>query len=175
MPSRDQWYRLLLLVPFELKNGCSEEGLHVESDNFALTNTIRKHYLVHFGHRDLEALVQEYHPQAVIVHKHNLVFPAEQQQQQQHRSSFHGHDQIRSAFRDIFEIHPTVNSTFHLKEIVVTNNGRTARVVWSATTPTHKFEGGCDTFQFDAHGKIAKQVVMCELEHLKSPWYEMDE
>jgi hypothetical protein len=177
----------LLLVPFEIKNGCSEEGLVVESDNIAITNAIRKHYLVHFGHRDLEALVQEYQPNAVMVHQHNLVLPttadatttaasAEQpQKQQQHRSSFHGQDQIRSAFRDIFEMHPTVDSTFQLKEIVVHNNGRTARVGWSATTPTHKFAGGYDTFQFDAHGKIAKQVVICQVEHLTSPWYQMDE
>jgi ketosteroid isomerase-like protein len=163
----------LLLIPFELKNGCSEEGLVVESDNVTIINALRKHYLVHFGHRDIEALVQEYHPQAVIVQKHNLVL-SQEQQQQQHRSSFHGHDQIRSAFRDVFEMHPTVNSTFQLKEIVVENNGRTARVMWSATTPTHTFGSGCDTFQFDAHGKIAKQVVTCEMEHVTSPWYETD-
>ncbi|KAG7344621.1 SnoaL-like domain containing protein [Nitzschia inconspicua] len=151
-----------LMVPYELANGCTEKDCIITSDNAHLTNAIRKHFMLHFGHRDLHALLDEYHPHAVWVHQINDV-----------RTSFHGHDPIRTAWQHFLQQHPTTNSTFELQEIHIFN--RTAKVTWSARTPTHTFSANCDVFQFDANGKIAKQVLHCQMERLETPWYVSDE
>jgi len=42
-----------LVMPVELTNGCTESKCTVESDDVQMTNFLRKHYLEHFGHRDI--------------------------------------------------------------------------------------------------------------------------
>ena len=152
------------LIPIELCNGCSEEGCSIESDDTHLTNAVRRHFLEYFGHRNLEGMVSSYAKDAVLVHVVNG-----------ERKSFHGRDEIRKAFEEIFKLHPTVNSTFELKHIVI--HGRNAMVVWSAATPTHIFPQSSDTLLFDAEGRISKQFFNCQMQDLykDKPWYVDDE
>ena len=151
-----------LFVPIELENGCTEEGCQVDSDDPILTNTIRKHYLEHFGHRDLEAIVSDYAPTAYMV----TVVNGE-------RAKYHGQDEIRSCFeRVIFHQHPTTDSTFHLKHITV--QAKHAMAVWTAVTPNAVFPQSTDTFVFDSHGKIIKQFFTCQINEKDVPWYEKE-
>jgi len=148
------------LVPIELKNGCSEEDCSIDSDDPVLTNALRRHFLEHFGHRDLDGMVADYAEDAVLVHVVNGV-----------RKSYHGHEQIREALVHTFEQHPSVNSTFRLEQIVIRD--RVGSVHWSATTPKNDYPEGNqhDTFRFDVHGKISKQFFNGEVSPLETPWY----
>lgn len=149
------------LVPIELENGCSEEGCSIESDDHILTNAVRRHFLEHFGHRDLEAVVADYAEDAVLVHVING-----------ERKSYHGHEQIRDAFLEIFKLHPTVNSSFLLEAIVIRD--KVAMVYSSAKTPRLSFPQRSDTFRFNTNRKISKQVFNCQLTDLEEPWYVDD-
>jgi SnoaL-like domain len=154
-----------LLVPYELVNGCTEQDCVIESDNALLTNAVRKHFLLHFGHRDSHAMLHDYAPDAVLVHVLNGT-----------RSSFHGHSSIRNFIHDMLQQHPTINSTFSLRNIhIMDMDRRTAKVMWSAQTPTQHFSTEWDVFHFDRHGKIVKQVRTCHVQHLETPWYVTDE
>eukprot|EP00980_Cylindrotheca_fusiformis_P021443 scaffold8301_cov184-Cylindrotheca_fusiformis.AAC.11 len=146
------------LQPIELLNGCSEEGCSIESDDPHLTNTVRMHFLQHFGHRDLDGIVSDYDGNAIMVNVMNG-----------ERKSYHGTTEIRKAFKAIFKSHPAVYSTFHLKHIVVKD--RYCMVVWSATTPTKEFPQCNDTILFDTKGKIIKQFFTCQENDLDTPWY----
>jgi hypothetical protein len=146
------------LVPIELENGCSEEGCSIESDNHVLTNALRRHFLEHFGHRDLDGIVGDYAEDAVLVHVING-----------ERKSYHGRGQIREAHVATFKQHPTVNSTFRLERILIQD--RVAMVTWSAKTPTHNCPQGSDTFRFDSNGKISKHFFNGEINQLDTPWY----
>ena len=147
-----------LMVPIELMNGCTEEGCSIESDDPRLTNAVRRHFLEHFGHRDLDGIVADYTDDAIMVNVVNG-----------ERHSFHGKDEIRTAFQDIFEQHPTVNSTFQLKHIII--HDKNAMVVWRAKTPKHVYPQSSDTFLFDNNGKISKQFFNCQINDLDTPWY----
>jgi hypothetical protein len=149
------------LQPIELMNGCSEEGCSIESDDSHLTNALRMHFLQHFGHRDLDGIVSDYAENAIMVNVVNG-----------ERKSYHGNKEIREAFKEFFALHPSVNSTFHLKHIVI--HDRYCMVVWSATTPTKVFPQSSDTILFDAKGKIIKQFFTCQVNSLDTPWYVDD-
>jgi len=151
-----------LMIPIELKNGCSEEGCLIESDDVMITNAVRKHFLLHFGHRDLDAIVSDYADDCVMINVVNG-----------DRRSYHGLEEIRKAFAEIFHLHPTVNSTFHLKQIVANRN--TATATWTATTPTHIFPESEDKLVYNEHGKICKQFFSCQIQDLDTPWYVSDE
>ena len=138
------------LMPIQLLNGCTEEHCSIESDDPVLTNFVRRHYLEHFGHRDLSGMVSDYSENAVMV---NIV--------NGERTSYHGKAEIEQSLRDIFKLHPTVNSTFELKHIVV--HDRNAMVVWVAKTPTHIFPQSSDHFIFDDSGRISKQFFNCQI------------
>ena len=148
------------LVPIELVNGCSEEDCSIESDDHILTNVLRRHFLEHFGHRNLDSIVADYAEDAVLVHSING-----------ERKSYHGHGQIREAFVETFKQHPTVNSIFRLEEIVIRD--RVGMVRWSAKTPKHHYPsmGNNDTFRFDSNGKICKQFFNGNIHQLETPWY----
>mmetsp|Transcript_107306 Transcript_107306/g.298407 ORF Transcript_107306/g.298407 Transcript_107306/m.298407 type:complete len:174 (-) Transcript_107306:180-701(-) len=146
------------LQPIELLNGCSEEGCSIESDDPHLTNLVRKHYLEHFGHRNLDGMVKDYADNAIMVNVING-----------ERRSYHGHEEIKDSFREIFASHPTVNSTFHLKHIVI--HDRYAMAVWTAKTPTKIYPQSSDTLLFDRDGKILKQFFNCQVSELEHPWY----
>jgi hypothetical protein len=105
-----------LLVPYELVNGCTEEDCVIESDNALLTNAVRKHFLLHFGHRDSHAMLHDYAPDAVLVHVLNGT-----------RSSFHGHSSIRNFIHDMLQQHPTINSSFSLRNIRIMDMGSSYR------------------------------------------------
>jgi ketosteroid isomerase-like protein len=153
---------LVGLVPIELVNGCNEEGCSIESDNHFLTNALRRHYLEHFGHRNLDNIVTDYAEDAVLVHLING-----------ERKSYHGHGQIREAFIETFKQHPTVDSTFRLESIVIRD--KVATVTWSAKTPKHDYPQSSDTFRFDANGKISKQFLNGQIDHIATPWFVDDE
>jgi hypothetical protein len=149
------------LQPIELINGCSEDGCSIESDDPHLTNVIRKHYLERFGHRDLEGIVKDYSNNAIMV---NII--------NGERNSYHGHKEIKESFQEIFQSHPTVDSTFTLKHIII--HERYATAVWTAKTPTKIFPRSSETFLFDRNGKITKQFFTCQVKEIEHPWY-MDE
>lgn len=146
------------LMPIELENGCSEKDCSIESDDPRLTNVVRRHYLEHFGHRDLNGMVSHYAEDAIMVNVVNGV-----------RKSYHGKTKIQEAFVNIFKQHPTVNSTFQLKHIVI--HDRSVMVIWTAKTPKHIFPQSSDNFLFDDEGKICKQFFNCQISELETPWY----
>ena len=150
------------LVPIELKNGCSEADCSIESDDPFLTNAVRRHFLEHFGHRDLDAIVKGYCEEAVVISVTNGV-----------RKTYKGHDQIREHFVALFALHPTVDSSFSLRDITI--HDKSAMVVWDATTPTRHFPQSCDTLLFHRDGKIIKQFVNCVVSDIEHPWYVDDE
>lgn len=148
------------LLPIELMNGCSEVGCSIESDNPILTNVVRKHFLEHFGHRDLDAMVEDYAANAIVVNVING-----------ERKSYHGKEEIRECLKEIFALHPTVNSAFNLKHIVIHGADRYGMAVWTALTPTRVFPQSSDTFLFDDKGKITKQFFNCQVNRIETPWY----
>lgn len=145
------------LVPILVTNGCSEDGCSIQSDDTSLTNIIRRHYLEHFGRRDLDGVVADYDESAFLINNING-----------DRKKFHGQDGIRMAFQDIFEMHPATHSSFLLKHIFV--DRLHAKVTWTAKTETHEFPDSTDTFVFNGQGKIIKQVYMGEMNEVDHPW-----
>jgi ketosteroid isomerase-like protein len=139
-----------LVLPIELANDCSEEGVTIESDDVLLTNMIRCHFLKHFGHRDLEGIISDYTSDAILIQVVNG----------QERTKYHGHAEIRSYFADIFEEHPTGASSFHLEHVGV--DKRHGMAVWTAKTPTLTIEQGSDTLVFNTEGKIIKEFFSCQ-------------
>lgn len=150
------------LQPIELVNGCNEEGIAIDSDDIHLTNLVRMHFLYHFGHRDLEGIVSDYSEHAVMVNVVNG-----------ERKSYHGLEEIRGAFQEVFKQHPTVNSSFHLKDITI--HDRSCMIEWCAMTPTQSFPSSSDKIVYDKQGKIVKQFLNCEANDLEVPWYSNDE
>ena len=118
-------------------NGCTEEGCRVDSDDPYLTNVIRRHYLENFGYRDLGGIVSDYADNAIMINQVNG---------ESHR--FRGKAEIKEAFRDIFELHPTGGeSTFRLKEIEV--HQRHGKAIWEGHTPDFDLPSSVDNFIFD--------------------------
>jgi ketosteroid isomerase-like protein len=149
------------LVPILLENGCSEEGCTIDSDDVFLTNRIRKHYLEHFGRRDLDGMVSDYAPNAFLIQVVNGK-----------RTKYHGQNEIRKAFEEVFALHPVTTSTFHLRNIEVDH--KHGMVFWSAATQTHTFPMSTDTFVFNSDGKIIKHFFTCQMNELDHPWYVED-
>lgn len=148
-----------LVVPIELQNDCSEEGITIQSDDVALTNAVRKHYLEHFGHRDLNGVVLGYSPDAILI---------VQEDGKEGRTKYHGHDEIRTYYQNvIFRAHPAGDSNFHLEQITVEKKHATA--VWQAKTPTMVITEGADTFVFNGNGKIVKQFFTCDAHPREDP------
>jgi hypothetical protein len=150
------------MIPIELKNGCSETNCEIDSDDITLTNLVRIHYLQHFGHRDLDGICSMYSPASVMINVIN-----------NERRSYHSPTEIRTAFQEIFHLHPTVTSTFELKQILIQQ--KTATIQWEAQTPTHLFTNCQDKFVFSADNKIVKQFFTCTVQDLDTPWYITDE
>ena len=145
-----------LVMPIELKNGCSEEGIDIDSDNILLTNAIRKHYLEHFGHRDLSGIVSDYSRDATIIHQ-----VENNQGGEEKRCKYHGHEEIRSYYDTlIFPAHPEGDCTFRLERIECSQ--KHAIVTWSAKTPTLAIDQGTETFVFNSDNKICKKFLSCE-------------
>jgi hypothetical protein len=149
-----------LVVPIELTNGCSEDGVVIDSDDVHLTNIIRKHYLEHFGHRDLNGIVSGYSDDnAIVIHK----VTDNDGDKTEHTTKYHGLDEIREYYETvIFKNHPAGESTFRLKRIECEKNSHHAIVTWSAKTPTFAIDQGTDTFVFNSSGKICKHHFSCE-------------
>jgi len=141
-----------LWVPIELANNCSEEGIHIESDDLSLTNAIRRHFLEHFGHRDLKGIVSDYANDAILI--------VHGQDKDKLTTKYHGHDEIQSYFQQVFDIHPKGESSFLLKQIAIEQKHGTC--IWSAKTPSLDVTEATDTFVFDVNGKISKQFFSCE-------------
>lgn len=150
-------------LPIELENGCSEAGISIDSDDVALTNAIRKHFLEHFGHRDLNGIVSDYAPDAILIQVvNNLTGDGKEE-----RTKYHGHDEIRGYFQKVFELHPAGECSFQLEHITVEQ--RHGMVGWSAKTPTVVFTQGSDTLVFNSQGKIVKQFFSCQTHPREDP------
>jgi hypothetical protein len=149
------------LMPIELCNGYSEKDCSIESDDNHLTNAVRRHFLEHIGHRNLEATISDYSETAIMV----CVVNGE-------RKSYHGITEIRAGCADLFDMLPAVNSTFQLQHVMIHDNN--AMVVWTAQTPKHSFPRSSDVLLFDRNGKICKQFLNCQSNELETPWYVDD-
>jgi len=151
------------LLPIELTNGCSEEGCHIDSDDANLTNAIHRHYLQHFGHRDLDGIVSDYADEGAAV-MWNVV--------NGECKRYQGHEEIRTAFEEIFDLHPANGaSTFHLRQVLVRD--RNAMAVWSARTPASDSPHSSDAFRFDENGKIETQFFACAINPLEGKKIEV--
>uniref|UniRef100_A0A7S3PKU2 SnoaL-like domain-containing protein n=1 Tax=Aplanochytrium stocchinoi TaxID=215587 RepID=A0A7S3PKU2_9STRA len=137
------------LTEIVLKNGCSEEGCAVNSDSELMTDFVRKHYLLHFGHRNLEAILSDYDENAVI---HSVV--------NGEYNCFRGSAEISQSFRNLFSLHVAGKSSFQLKQIVVEAGTKQSMGIWTAQTPNLVFKQGHDTFQFNDQGKIISQMYV---------------
>lgn len=155
----------MAVMPVELTHGCSESGLTVDSDDVHLTNFIRKHYLEHFGHRDLNGMMSDYANNADTTIIHNVTSFDNQKnggiQEQHTKSKFHGKDEIRSYYSDlVFQVHNDHSCTFHLESITINSNQAT--VSWTARTPTISIVDAVDRYVFNGQGLILKQFFSCE-------------
>ena len=148
-----------LVLPIELENNCSEEGVVIESDDVILTNAIRKHFLEHFGHRDLNGIVSEYTKDAILI--------IQEEDAEGSRTKYHGHPEIRAYFEHVFDMHPVGDSSFQMERITVEQKHGTC--VWSAKTPSLVVSEGSDTFVFNAQGKIVKQFFTCQSHPRENP------
>ena len=161
--------KAMAVMPIELLNGCSEINCTVISDNPALTNKIRKHYLSRFGHRDLNGMMNDYCSKkkidtTTIIHNVTSFDNRGNNggiQETHTKLKFHGCDEIRSYYSDIvFKIHDDPSCTFELESINVDNNQ--AIVSWSAKTPTLSIVDATDRYVFNSDGLIVKQFFSCK-------------
>jgi hypothetical protein len=163
--------KAMAVMPIELINGCSENNCTVISDNPALTNRIRNHYLSRFGHRDLNGMMNDYcsknkRMDTITTIIHNVTSYDNHGnnggvQETHTKLKFHGHDEIRSYYSDIvFKIHDDPSCTFSLESINVDNNQ--AIVSWSAKTPTLSIVDATDRYVFNSDGLIVKQFFSCK-------------
>lgn len=147
-----------LVIPIALDNNCTEQGVSIDSDNIGLTNTIRRHFLEHFGHRDVVGITADYAKDAIIIQVVNG----------EERTKLHGQDEVGRYFRDgIFALHRAGESSFQLKSITVKD--RHAVVVWSAKTPSLVISQASDTFVFNSDDKIVKQYFTCQTHEREDP------
>ena len=148
-----------LVLPIALENNCSEENVVIESDDVTLTNAIRKHFLEHFGHRDLDGIVAGYAPDAILI--------VQEEDAEGTRTKHHGHNEIRAYFQRVFDLHPVGDSSFLMESITVEQKHGTC--VWSAKTPVLVVTEGTDTFVFNSQGKIIKQFFTCQSHAREDP------
>lgn len=159
----------IAVMPVELTNGCSESNCKVDSDDVHLTNFIRKHYLEHFGHRDINGMMGDYANNGVdatIIH--NVTSYDNQKnggiQEQHTKLKFHGTNEIRSYYTDlVFQVHnidQPHSCTFSLESIIINQNQAT--VSWTAKTPTLSIIDAIDRYVFNGQGLIVKQFFSCE-------------
>lgn len=147
-----------LVIPIALENDCSEQGITIDSDDVVLTNFIRKHFLEHFGHRDLAGITSDYAPDAILIQVVNG----------QERTKYQGRATIGQYFRDVmFALHPVGESSFQLESITVQH--KHALVVWSAKTPTCVITQASDTLVFNGQGQIIKQFFTCHTHERENP------
>lgn len=138
------------LEPIQMLNGCSEAKCQLHSNDTDLTNTIRHHYLVNFGHRLLDSMIDDYSPNAVLHHIVNGEY-----------SCYKGKEEIRKAFQEIFDMHVVGSSTFNLEHVIVDKESHMGMAVWSGSIPGKIFPQSNDTFYFDENGKIESQMFFC--------------
>mmetsp|Transcript_26158 Transcript_26158/g.29309 ORF Transcript_26158/g.29309 Transcript_26158/m.29309 type:complete len:263 (+) Transcript_26158:160-948(+) len=162
-----------LVMPVELTNGCTESKCTVESDDVQMTNFLRKHYLEHFGHRDINGMMGDYAINGVdggatIIH--NVTSYDNQKnggsQEQHTKLKFHGLTEIRAYYTDlVFPVHsnteqPNHACTFSLESMTIHKNQAT--VCWTAKTPTLSIVDAIDRYVFNGQGLIVKQFFSCE-------------
>lgn len=140
----------------DLINGCSEEGCIVETDDAFLSDVIRKHFLLNFGHRRMDLMKSDYTEDAVMLQ----VIDGKQRMSR-------GIDQIASEFVAIFDLHTVGKSTFRLEHVMVNGRDRHGMAVWTATIPGATLSHATDSFVFNEEGKILSQTFVCN--STKSP------
>lgn len=156
------------LHDFLLPPGVEEEVYEHADNDWDTVNRIRRHYLVHFALRNLDAIISDYADDAAVT---NIVNGKP--------TSYRGKEEIRECFENIFLQHPTPGSTFKLEHVAVhdqlflMDDGRLeqtqsqnynfvifkhAMATWSATTTNTIFPQSCDSFVLNKQGKIVTQM-----------------
>jgi len=104
------------------------------------TKEVIDHHLTAFGQNDLQAVLDDYTDESIIMTPD---------------STFKGLDQISGLFQGLFQSFPTEGTTFELDNMVIENE--VAYIVWHATTPSVEVPLGTDTFIIE-DGKIKWQT-----------------
>jgi hypothetical protein len=118
------------------------------SDNPAQVRVIKHHYLNQFGkHLSLHEVLKDYSEDTVI---HGVIDNVPR--------TYHGHDGVRQAFRDMFHKIPHDTSHFGFEHIAINHNH--AQVVWKAETASRGAIIGTDSFAFDRDNRISHQATV---------------
>jgi hypothetical protein len=118
------------------------------SDNPAQVRVIKHHYLNEFGkHLSLHEVLKDYSEDTVI---HEVLDNVPR--------TYHGHEGVRQAFRDMFKKIPHDTSHFEFDHIAIDHNH--AQVVWKAETPSRGVIIGTDSFAFGKDNRIIHQTIV---------------
>jgi ketosteroid isomerase-like protein len=104
------------------------------------TQAVVNHHLEGFLALDLQGVMADYAPDAVMIVPTGML---------------HGADEIRPLFQNLFAEFAKPGATFDLKQQLI--EGDIAYIWWVAETPDNMYELGTDTF-FVRHGKIEAQT-----------------
>ena len=104
------------------------------------TQAVVEHHLAAFFANDLQGVVADYAPDAVMIVPTGVL---------------RGVHEITPLFRGLFAEFAKPGATFDLRQQVI--EGDVAYIWWVAQTPDNTYELGTDTF-FVRHGKIAVQT-----------------
>lgn len=107
------------------------------------TNEVLDNHLACFGRRDLDGILSDYAPDAVLFTQDGPL---------------RGHDEIRPLFEALLEEFGKPGASFTLTQRFV--DGDHAYIVWTAETADRAYELGTDTFVV-RDGRIAVQSFAC--------------
>ena len=105
------------------------------------TEDVLDHHLEAFGAQDIEATMDDYTDDAVVI---------------THGDVHRGHDEISDWFEGLFSEFGQSDVDFSLDEKTV--EGEYAYIVWRAETPDNDYEFATDTFVVE-DGKIVAQTL----------------
>ena len=129
----------LMLCVLTFVISCSTEPVGVDISE-SKTKEILDHHLTAFRANDLEAIMEDYNEESV------LVTPD---------ATFAGLDQIRESFVTAFKMFPKDSSTFTLNKSVVVKD--VGYILWQSKTPMFNMSYATDTFII-RNGKIIRQT-----------------
>ena len=111
-----------------------------ENTASAMTETVLDHHLKAFGEADINAILEDYTADSVLITPNGPV---------------QGHEQLRPLFEAFFAEFAKPGAVFEMKQRVI--EGEVAYIVWTAETADNVYEFATDTFVVK-DGKIATQT-----------------
>ena len=126
-------------IMFCASNAISQK-LSAKSIDENKTKVVLKHHDEAFGSNDLDAVMEDYTEESVLVTPDG---------------TYTGLKELRGLFEEVFKLFPKDSIDYTLISEVVTQD--IALVVWKATTPKIKFDYATETFIIQ-NGKIVRQT-----------------